>query len=31
LKLVWDHGKHTRNFTHGELTLPELILYQGHG
>ena len=31
LKLVWDHGKHTRNFTHRELILPELILYQGHG
>ena len=31
MKLLWDHEKHTRNFTHGESTLPELILYQGHG
>jgi hypothetical protein len=29
--LTWDHGKHTRNFTHGDSTLPEIMLYQGHG
>jgi hypothetical protein len=29
-KFVWDHGQHMRNFTHGESTLPELVLYQGH-
>ncbi len=29
-----SHGvtaKHTRNFTHGDSTLPEIMLYQGHG
>jgi hypothetical protein len=30
-RLTWDHGKHTRNFTHGDSTLPEIMLYQGHG
>ena len=30
-QFVWDHGQHVRNFTHGESTLPELVLYQGHG
>ena len=30
-RLMWDHGKHTRNFTHGDSTLPEIMLYQGHG
>jgi len=29
--LTWDHGKHTCNFTHGDSTLPEIMLYQGHG
>ena len=29
--LTWDHGKHTSNFTHGDSTLPEIMLYQGHG
>ncbi len=29
-KFVWDHGRHVRNFTHGESTLPELVLYQGN-
>jgi len=29
--LTWDHGKHIRNFTHGDSTLPEIMLYQGHG
>jgi hypothetical protein len=27
--LTWDHGQHTRNFTHGDSMLPEIILYQG--
>jgi hypothetical protein len=31
LKLVWDHGKHVRNFAHGVSTLTELVLYQEHG
>jgi hypothetical protein len=31
LKLIWDHGKHIQNFTHGKPTLPKLVLYQGHG
>jgi hypothetical protein len=30
-RLMWDHSKHTRNFTHGDSTLPEIMLYQGHG
>jgi hypothetical protein len=30
-RLTWDHGKHTRNFTHGDSTLPEIMLYQGNG
>ena len=30
-RLTWDHGKHTCNFTHGYSTLPEIMLYQGHG
>ncbi len=30
-RLTWDHGKHTRNFIHGDSTLPEIMLYQGHG
>jgi hypothetical protein len=30
-KFVWDHGRHVQNFTHGESTLPELVLYQGTG
>ena len=30
-KFVWDHGRNVWNFTHGESTLPELVLYQGHG
>jgi hypothetical protein len=30
-KFVWDHGRHVRNFTHGESTLPKLVLYQGTG
>ena len=30
-KFVWDHGRHVWNFTHGESTLPELVLYQGNG
>ena len=30
-KFVWDHGRNVRNFTHGESTLPELVLCQGHG
>ena len=30
-RLTWDHGKHIRNFTHGDSTLPEIMLYQGHG
>jgi len=30
-KFVWDHGRHVRNFAHGESTLPELVLYQGNG
>jgi hypothetical protein len=29
--LTWDHDKHTRNFTHGDSTLTEIMLYQGHG
>ena len=29
--LIWDHGKHTHNFTHGDSNLPEIMLYQGHG
>ena len=28
---VWDHGKHERNFRHGESGLPELYLYVGKG
>ncbi|KAL7528961.1 hypothetical protein ACHAXR_004541, partial [Thalassiosira sp. AJA248-18] len=28
-RLVWDHGKHVRHFTHGNSDLPELELYQG--
>jgi hypothetical protein len=31
LRLVWDHGKHIRHFTHGDSTLPEILLYPGHG
>ena len=31
LKFIWDHGRNVRNFTHGESTLPELVIYQGHG
>ena len=31
LKLVWDHGRHERHFTHPNSSLPELILYQGNG
>ena len=30
-RLVWDHGRHTRTFTHGDSALPELLLYQGSG
>jgi len=30
-KFVWNHGRHVRNFTHVESTLPELVLYQGNG
>jgi hypothetical protein len=30
-RLTWDHGQHTRNFTHGDSTLPKIILYEGHG
>jgi hypothetical protein len=29
--LTWDHGQHTRNFTYGDSTLPEIMLYQGNG
>jgi hypothetical protein len=29
--LVWDHGKHTHHFKHGDSTLPEILLYPGHG
>ncbi len=29
--LTWDHGQHMRNFTHGDSTLPEIMLYQGNG
>ena len=29
--LIWNHGKHTRNFTHGDSTQPEIMFYQGHG
>ncbi len=30
-RLTWDHGQHTRNFTHGNSTSPEIMLYQGNG
>ncbi len=30
-RLTWDHGQHTRNFTHGDSMLPEIMLYQGNG
>jgi hypothetical protein len=30
-RLTWDHSQHTRNFTHGDSTLPEIMLYQGKG
>ncbi len=30
-RLTWDHGQHMRNFTHGDSTLPKIILYQGNG
>ncbi len=30
-RLTWDHGKHTRNFMHGDSKLPEIMLYQGNG
>jgi hypothetical protein len=30
-RLVWDHGQHMRNFTHGDSALPEILLYQGNG
>ena len=30
-RLVWDHGRHMRTFTHGDSALPELLLYQGSG
>jgi hypothetical protein len=29
--LTWDHGQHMRNFTHGDSTLPKILLYQGSG
>ena len=29
--LTWDHSKHNHNITHGDSTLPEIMLYQGHG
>ncbi len=30
-KFIWDHGRHVQNFTHGESTLPKLVLYQMNG
>ena len=30
-RLTWDHYKNTCNFTHGDSTLPEIMLSQGHG
>jgi hypothetical protein len=31
LHLTWDHNKHMHSFTHWYCTLPEILLYQGHG